>query len=220
MKLTMIQIALFFGGIIERPDLEIEKINSNMGNLFNTIPTVIPVPNEVMDIPVVQMKSSNGNYALNLARNRVDFIININPALSNYDDIIKKYKQFAIKLSEYYIAKIQIKRIGIVSRNFLAHQNPVQHIANKYFKDIVEGSFELNFRYNKRKKFNEHTINDVIEISQGQQLLNGNLTLGIIIQRDINNNLDWNKNLSKLELSQFIEKFYPLLFKNEVEELI
>ena len=45
------QVGLFFDSSIIRPDLLVGDFNVAMGNIFDQIPLILPVPNELSDVP-------------------------------------------------------------------------------------------------------------------------------------------------------------------------
>lgn len=219
MRTIMLQTAIFFGGIIDRPDLEIEQLNKAMGSIFNTVPTVLPIPNEVQDIPVVQLRSSNNKYNLNISRARADFILSLGDDIDTSENI-RKYSNFVKKFIEYFLTSVQIKRIGMVSRNFLETDNPVLVIASKYLKDVVKDTNELNLRFNKRKKFGDQFINDIVEVNTAFIQKGGIISPGVMIQRDINNAIETSRLLSRKELLDFHELYFDTLLSDKVKELI
>ena len=72
------QIALFPNRVIERPDLVYEEIKKAEHGLFNALPNIVDIPiNSPTDIPLVQAKSLDNIYSLNVSRGRIDFFINL-----------------------------------------------------------------------------------------------------------------------------------------------
>ena len=77
LKLLQLQLALFFHDIENRPDRFISKISEVSGNIFDQMPTIIPVPvTAPPEIPVVILKSGDGTYTCNISKVRIDFVVN------------------------------------------------------------------------------------------------------------------------------------------------
>lgn len=77
MKLISMQVALFTIDLISRPDLLFNNINGRLGNIFDSMPMILDLPLDVpAEIPVVQAKSSNDVFAMNVSRKRIDLFIN------------------------------------------------------------------------------------------------------------------------------------------------
>ena len=77
MKLLNIQIALFSKDNISRPDLVLNQINESMNKIFDEMPMIMDLPEGMpTNIPIAQVASKSKEYALSVARGRVDYYIN------------------------------------------------------------------------------------------------------------------------------------------------
>ncbi|MFS0776262.1 hypothetical protein ABC255_09670 [Neobacillus sp. 3P2-tot-E-2] len=188
-SLVQLQYALFFDSIENRPDKLIPRVDDALDGVFDQMPTILPIPQDAPpEVPSVIMQSSNGVYTCNIARTRIDFIVNYgNSGQSvsvNVDDFIKQIRIFSNSVSKYK----KFTRFGFVGKYFLKDNNPSRKIQNKYFKKDLGDLEELNFRFNKRFESNELTLNDVVEISKGTINEVGRTSQqGVFIQRDMNN---------------------------------
>ena len=72
MKLISCQVALFAMEKIKRPDLLLNEINAKLSNLFDAMPMILNLTEDIPDkIQIVQSKSNDGKYILNITRKRV-----------------------------------------------------------------------------------------------------------------------------------------------------
>ncbi len=189
LNLTLIQMqfALFFDEIENRPDKLANKVEDALESLFDQMPTILPVPPEApLDVPSVIMQSSDGVYTCNIAKTRIDFIVNsngghsISVGLDKFIDLINSF-------SEAVYSYKKVVRFGLIGRYFITDKDPVRKIKGKYFKGDLGELEELNIRFNKRFDGNNIVFNDIVEISKGNSNENGNITDGIFLQRDLNN---------------------------------
>lgn len=101
----------------------------------------------------------------------------------------------------------------------------IQTIKNKYFKnsigDITDGDItELSLRYNKKEKNPDWELNNVIEIASTILIIEGTNKKGIIVQRDINNNPEPNKNLTIESLKKILQESAEKLTEKSVKALL
>ncbi|MFE3973273.1 MULTISPECIES: hypothetical protein [unclassified Peribacillus] len=188
-KLIQLQFALFFEEMDNRPDKFINKIDEALDGVFDQMPTILPIPADAPpEIPSVTMQSSNGLYVCNIAKNRIDFVMNcINSGDSAsviFENFISKIRLF----SNVVFGSKNIIRFGFIGRYFYKRNDPAKVIQSKYFKDDLGELEEINLRFNKRFESNDLSFNDVVEISKGSvSENNGPEQYGIVIQRDMNN---------------------------------
>jgi hypothetical protein len=188
-RLMQLQFALFFDNVDNRPDKLISKIDEALDGVFDQIPTILPIPSDAPpEIPRVNMVSSNGVYLCNIAKNRIDFIVNYmnsgNSVTVNLENFIKMVHAFSETIFRYK----NIVRFGFVGRYFINDNDPVNKIQSKYLKREIGDLHEISIRYNKRFERDGLVLNDVIEINQGNIVDNGIVSqVGISVQRDINN---------------------------------
>lgn len=188
-RLIQLQFALFFDSLENRPDKLIHKVDEALEGIFNEMPTIVPVPSEAPpEIPSVTMNSSNGVYVCNIARSRIDFIIN---AINTGDSISVSVDNFINKIqpfSEAIFSTKNIVRFGFVGRYIFKHTDPINKIQSKYLKQDLGELEEINLRYNKRFESNNMTFNDIVEISKGTITENnGSPQNGVVVMRDFNN---------------------------------
>lgn len=220
-RLIYLQFAFFLKDITERPDVEFEDLNSELLNIFNGIPTQIPIPRELpTDVPMKTLRSENNEFSCNLARSRVDFIYQRIDDIKSNSEILNDFNAKVAGLTKYILSKQEVSRFGMVSRYFNQDNTAVHTLKNKYFNSSVDGACELSFRYNKKTESYGYEINDIIEISSAEMLVNGDSSQGILVQRDINNNPKKVADLKFEELANISKKYASKLSESEIEALI
>lgn len=180
------QIALFFENSIIRPDTFYNSINSDIGEIIDSMPQTLPLPVEAPpEIPRVIGNSSFGQYNLNVSLNRVDFIRNYSPN----EDIVNstnEFKRICNNLIVSCLQKQKITRIGIVGNFFIRCNNPQGVISKLYLNDNNQDSDEISLRYNKKSSIRNVIVNNVVNINQGNVAAPDNSGDAVIIQLDYN----------------------------------
>lgn len=187
------QLGLFFDGLIERPDQLVASFNAEMGNIFDKIPVVIPVPNELQlsEIPVVQLSSTSGVYSCNIARSRVDFFI-AGVGKQKFLDIKNDLLERLEKYYNFFSKKSKIKRIGFVTKFFIEDKEQdktIVKLLNKDFQTLHNGDIhEVYIRYVSRGEINDFKINNFTTVERFFARIPevGDSIKGILITRDFN----------------------------------
>lgn len=187
LKLAQLQFALFFDAVENRPDRLANKVEDVLGEIFNQMPTIIPLPSDApSDVPAVIMQSSDGNITCNVSRSRIDLLMN-----KNYNDSISVGLEESINLIKTFISAIysykNIVRFGLIGRYFCEENDPVNKIKSKYICNGLTDLDELTIKFNKKFLNNGYTFNDLVEINNGVININGVNQNVIFIQRDMNN---------------------------------
>ncbi|RUM92811.1 MAG: hypothetical protein DSZ27_02170 [Thiomicrospira sp.] len=220
-KLLSLQYASFFKDVVMRPNDRFKGLNDHL-NIFDSIPQTMPIPDSAPpEIPVQVLKSSDDKYTCNLSRSRIDFILQRAEAKTSNKDILKDFNNKVDRLIPYILDKEEINRFGMVAKYFFETKDPIDCIKNKYFSDnMVDGSYELGVRFNKRDSLENMIVNDVVEIYSGQALIEGQEKSGIIILRDINNSPVLDGELSHKDLMKISQKYSSRLTEESIEGLL
>lgn len=191
--IVQIQLAFFFESVIQRPDEFVVGLNESMGGIFNEVPVILPVPNaaQLLGVPLVQMRSQNGVYSCNIARNRVDFFIageGKQKFIDIKDDLLEKSKQYY----NFFASRANIKRLGFVAKFFIQEENPDSAIANLIkddFRVIHGGKIHQSYvRFVTRTQVRELESNNNTTVERTAASIEGvgiDL-LGVLITRDFN----------------------------------
>lgn len=189
LKLLQVQLALFFEELEQRPDLLTYNIAQIPNSVFNQMPTILPIPPEApSEVPLVLLNSVDGKYSCNIARSRIDFILNNATSVTDISvDLLNFINQIHLYVSAIFNNK-RIIRFGLVNQYFYEEANAVKLIEEKYFNNSLGDLEELNIRYNRRFSQEKYDFNNVVDIMKGN-IINENHVVkdGVLIQRDINN---------------------------------
>ncbi len=220
-KLIHLQLAIFYKEVETRPDQKFSGLNNAMLNMFDMMPTMLPLPLDAPpEIPLVILKGSENGYSCNIARNRIDLIFNPKKTdqniTSNISDFISKAKAF----SKYVFNNNDNVRFGLISRYFIKDQNPIETIKKKYLKNTFGDLKELNLRFNKGKVQLGIDLNDIIEISSAIEIDNNKQEQGILIQRDINNDPKAGQKISLGKVQELIEHSVKMISPEETKGLV
>lgn len=188
------QFAFFFENPVVKPEELWQQINDKLTNIFDQTPVIIPVPYDpnLYDVPVVQMRSGNGIFRLNLARGRADFFY-AGSGKQKFSDI---QVDFTDKLLDLFAVfsdlEIKTKRIGFVTRFFIEDieqdktikkllienftslfDTEVNEVGIRYVTRMQEGEFKLN-NFTAAERFNARIIGEEKPVK------------GVLITRDFN----------------------------------
>ncbi len=213
------QIALFFKDTLERPDVLYNDLNLQLGGLFVLPPTIVPIPNEFQlgEIPIVQLKSRDNIYNLNIAQKRADFFIS-GEGEQQFSDkkeiFIEKVKIFM----NFFSQQVDVKRIGFVSRFFVEEDNKevIKSIFAKEFIDLhnevgqktESETADAYARYSTKITSNGVKINNYSSIEKQQVIISNVKKTGLIITRDFNTDPaeDYSNKINADFISDFISE--------------
>lgn len=220
-KIVKLQLALFFQNQISRPDNLMGGINSSMGNLFDAMPQILPIPAEApAEIPRVQMRSENGKYNCNIACSRVDFILNgdfrdevVWPDLTK--DFLAKVKLFISSVFD----QSQVVRFGLIGNFFIPDKSATTSMTRKYLKIDLNSAEEINLRFNKRTSSHGYTLNNITSVNTALAETNGQTEKGIFIELDVNN-VPTQDSIKLDAMLQLIEKQMPDFAPEKVKGLV
>lgn len=220
-KLVGLQFAFFLKDVVARPDVEFSSLNSEMLNIFDAIPQIIPVPRELPpEVPVVILTSEKGEYVCNISRSRLDFHLQRVDGNKSNSEILKDFNAKVSGLVKYVVAKQDVVRFGMVAKYFYQDSSPVRVLQKKFFTSWVEGVEELALRYNRKSSAFGMEINDILEISVVEATAEGKTEKGVFVQRDINNSPEAGKILDTEMLYKISQKYADRLGESEIEGLL
>lgn len=220
-KIVSLQFALFFKEVIDRPDLEFADINTNLMNIFDAVPSVMPIPRELPpDVPMVTQRSESNEYICNISRARIDLHFNRVSGNKSNVELLSDFNAKVNGLLSYVLKKRGVVRFGMICRYFHESDSPVEIIKRKYLKDVVDEVEELSLRYNKKSTLLSWEINDVVEIVAAKATVDGTEKNGIFIQRDINNTPQVNKTINEESLKKISKTYSERITEKSIEELL
>lgn len=219
-SIVSLQFALFFRDLVERPDIDFGDMNIKMLNIFDAIPSIMPIPKELPpEIPVMSLRSESGEFSCNISRNRIDFYITRIGDEKKNTEILKDFNIKVFALCEYILKKKEVIRFGIIGRFFAQENNAIDLIRKRYFNNSFPNVSELGIRYNNLSLFEGCTINDIVELSSASLAVDGKEKFGIYIQRDVNN-VPLEKEKLDVELLRKISEKYSNLFSEAKIEVL
>lgn len=183
------QFVVFFKQHIIRPDNFFNTLNEGIGNLFDRMPQIIPMPAEVPpEIPRVSATNSSDTYTMNVSLNRFDFTINVTDSKFREEeamsDFILKLRLIVRNLPNNY----DVNRIGMIGNYFELERNPATALAKKLSRKDLGLVNEFNYRFNKISQEFGFDFNHIFSFSSALINTRGVDSEGIFIQKDINNN--------------------------------
>jgi hypothetical protein len=221
-KIVKLQLALFFENPISRPDNLMGPINSDMGNLFDAMPQIIPIPMEApLDIPRVQLRSENNQYNCNIAGSRIDFILNGNNTDEvNWPDITKDFIAKVNLFTKSVLNNEKVTRFGLIGNFFMPDKSSSASVTRKYLKIDLNSAEEINLRFNKRGASHGLDLNNITSINAAAIFeANGQPDKGVFIELDVNN-IPTQKLLDSETLLQVINKIMPDFAPEKVKGLV
>lgn len=204
------QFAFFFNGQLNlRSDELSVEINQGLGRIFNAPPLIFPLPDIAPgEIPFLQLKSTNDIYQCNVARTRADFFFRMKTD-NNHEDFSIHKGSFAGSIDALFTlfsGKIGIKRLGYITKHFIAAPDPSNFIKSKFIFREIGSLDELTIRFNKKERKPLFEYNNIINLEPA--VLKATNEQGVLIQRDIN---------TLKEISYSINDEFFRVFKQEAE---
>ncbi|TCL47973.1 hypothetical protein EDC47_109237 [Raoultella planticola] len=182
------QLAIFFTNTITRPDQFLSKLNESSGNIFDSMPQIIPLPPEIPpEIPRVSSTSASGIYSINISLSRMDITMNMVDSPLKEGDAISDFILKAKLIIKNIPSDVQLNRIGIIGSYFELDKNPAITLSRKLAKKDLGNISEFNLRYNKPSSDFGYTFNNIYSINNAQIDTRSISSNGVFIQKDINN---------------------------------
>ncbi len=232
--LINIQIALFFKGRIDQPNLLFQGLNEELGNLFG-IPMTIPLPGDPQfdEVPIIQVTSSNGVFQLNLCRKRADFFV-FGEGLEGFDSKQNVFFDSSKKFVDFILRETQVKRFGFVSQFFFEDEkesvskwssisNSIsEKFINLHHSNEVKITTDSFIRYSAENLFEDMKYNNSSILQRQNVTISGSPKEGVVLTRDFNtfNDFDYSDKLGTDKIISFIKHFILFLKLNEFKKII
>src|SRR3989339_616094 len=209
-SLLKAQFGIFFKNPIARPDLLTRKVADEFSDYFDSAPINLPIPAEILEFPVAQLRSSNNKWQVNVSRVRADVIFTPDEN-QNYEDIktnSEKIVEILLKLiDEATSQKVEVARVTNISNFFKTTESPIQELQKLYFKNENAKISELMIRFNEPIVESNLNCNNLIQFETGQtvNINEGKESAGILITRDFNTDPKKKDSLTKKEIEELIK---------------
>lgn len=219
-RILKLQIALFFQSPEARPDIHYNQINIDMGNLFDGMPQIIPLPLDAPhEIPRVILRSNNDRYNCNIAASRIDLIFNeVGAPEAEWLEITQDFTAKSTLFIKSTFSRFSIVRFGLIGNFFISDKNAATNITKKYLKQDLSSSEEINLRYNKKTDSYGLVLNNVFSINIATMAFPKE-EKGIYIERDINN-IPTGSALKQDDVLGTIAKFMPSYNPDQIKGLV
>ena len=197
------------------------EINSSMGNLFDAMPQILPIPADApAEIPRVQMRSENGRYNCNIAGSRIDFILNGDfRDETGWPEITKDFLAKVTLFTKSVFNQSKIIRFGLIGNFFIPDKSASTSITKKYLKVDLNTAEEINLRFNKRNSSHGFSLNNITSVNTAHIETNGVSDKGILIELDVNN-VPSTESIKSDDLLQLIDKLIPSFAPSKIKALV
>lgn len=206
MALIRIQVALFF---LQDCKDNYEQISLSLKEKFGSsirtyqIPIDDQGPSEIPRLTLIYPE-----YQINVAKNRLDFILNKKANNNNELDLINKL--FSVNYSNL---KIDFKRLGVAKTSF--EEQPIKNIINLLKNPYCDKDFaEMQLRVNEKFEIMGIPCNNIEQLNFGKVKKQDSQeeTEGIIILRDVNTSLE---RIEKIDITDLRSLYDKLSLKSE-----
>lgn len=186
-KIIRLQLALFFGVPELRPDRKSEKINEEMGNLFDAMPQIMPLPQEApLDLPRVLMSSGDGKYSCHISCSRIDLYYNAGGQSEDaWPTVVQDFRIKCKLFIRTVCTDFVVNRFGLVGGFFIPDKSASANLIRKYIKPELGALEEINIRYNRKSQTHGLTLNNIFTINSAE--MSGTGEKGVFVERDTNN---------------------------------
>lgn len=222
-EVVSLQFGLFFSEPIFRPFSVFEDLNRSMMHIFDGNPQMLDLPPDLPpDVPLVTFRSENKKYVCNIARGRIDLLVQRTGVEPSNTEIVADFNAKAEAFARYVSSKAKLNRFGLICRYFFRCANPVEVIGNKYIKLPHCDLSELTVRYNSPSSFGRIKINEIVEcVTARLKLMNETSEHeGVLVMRDINNAPLLGDVLSFSDLQEVSQKYAAKISEASIRELI
>lgn len=209
MTLSDLQFAFFFANPpvnfkFDEFSVHLRKKSVFSINSLDLQTFIFPIPNDVpTEIPRCQITSSDQRFNLQISGARCD----INFKYSHQNSV-QVFNDILIVIMELFQQeKVEIIRVGYITRYILKHPNPDLVIREKFLKIDEINLCEPLIRFLLKTELEGITYNDVyqIEVAKQRNFTTGNEDNIILITQDFNTLLEDTKIITILDLKNFIE---------------
>ncbi len=216
-SLANLNIILTFDKLFTKPSEEIVSDLKNNNIVEKTIiPTIIPIPEWVNDIPMIYL--NNWRESINISKATFQYAINFdipekNKEIPNFDNLVNKL----IKIFDYLsINNININRVAFLSTYFIETTEWAKLVSENFLKNVDNDLIDLNIRVANSKIIDNRLFNNSKTYNLWEVNMNWLVKKWIIWTIDINSRIqDMNTNIHKNKYENIIKSISSYLdYKN------
>lgn len=220
-----VHLAIFFQNEINRPDKLIGIIAANLGNLFDEMPTILPIPENILgDIPIVHLKSKDEIYQCQISKKRLDFFFKPIKEIVDFSSISSELNDISINLFNAVstIDTDNITRIGFIITYLVRDKgDSTRKVVDVYFKKQLGKMDEILIRYNIKGSLQGIMLNNLTLIRAGGVINEEkSAAKGIIVEKDINTHINNRKPIKLGIFKAFLDEAYKKIEKSEIEKVL
>ncbi|WP_180115676.1 hypothetical protein [Acinetobacter sp. YH12140] len=223
MTLSDLQFAFFFANPpvnfkFDEFSVHLRKKTIFTNNKLDLQTFIFPIPNDVpAEIPRCQISSSDQSFNLTVSGVRCD----INFKYSHQNSV-QVFNDILIAIMELFQQeKVEIIRVGYVTRHILKHPNPDSVVREKFLKIDETNLCEPLIRFVIKTEIGDITYNDVyqIEVAKQRNFSTGNEDNIILITQDFNTLPDDTDIITLSDLNTFVQNIPNSYIQNYIQML-
>lgn len=223
MPISDLQFAFFFAN--PPINLKYDEFSVNLrkktiftNNKLDLQTFIFPLPNEVpAEIPRCQLTSSDQIFNLTISGARCDINLKYNHVNS-----VNIFNNILIAVMELFQQeKVEIIRVGYVTRHIIKHHDPDSIIREKFLKIDETNLCEPLIRFVIKTELLETTYNDVyqIEVAKQRNFSTGNEDNILLITQDFNTLPEDTKIITLSDLNTFVQNIPKSNIQKYIEML-
>lgn len=223
MTISDLQFAFFFANPpvnlkFDEFSVYLRKNTVFSNNNLDLQPFIFPIPNDVpAEIPRCQITSSDQSFNLTISGARCDINFKY-----GHQNSVQVFNDILITIMELFQQeKVEIIRVGYVTRHILKHPNPDSVVREKFLKIDETNLCEPLIRFVIKTEIGDITYNDVyqIEVAKQRNFSTGNEDNIILITQDFNTLPDDTDIITLSDLNTFVQNIPNSYIQNYIQML-
>lgn len=223
MTISDLQFAFFFANPpvnlkFDEFSVYLRKNTVFSNNNLDLQPFIFPIPNDVpAEIPRCQITSSDQSFNLTISGARCDINFKY-----GHQNSVQVFNDILIAIMELFQQeKVEIIRVGYVTRHILKHPNPDSVVREKFLKIDETNLCEPLIRFVIKTEIGDITYNDVyqIEVAKQRNFSTGNEDNIILITQDFNTLPDDTDIITLSDLNTFVQNIPNSYIQNYIQML-
>lgn len=213
-----VQFGIFFENLINRPDL-LASVVSEAFPIFDAPPLNLPLPPEAPpEIPISQIKSSDGKWQLSISKIRADIYLNETEIDEENNKVMLEILLLCFKKAKEQSTEInRLVHFQSYIRELDRSKTAIELIQEKFSKKSFENTEELMIRFNQQEKISDFEVNNITIIENAKKVDTEEDV--ILIQRDINTRQDIPNKFTQKNVETFFASTQEQLDAEKISSL-